>query len=244
MPNNKKPFIIVLEGGDGVGKSTQVAELKRALKAAYPYLTIATYKFPNYESTTGKKIKEYLEGKLPMTDNDDFDYIKKASSLYAYNRFEFFNSVYYKTMLEFIDVLILDRYNSANLIHMSANLLNKNYGREDVATYKEWDEAFEFDFLKIPRPNITFYLDLEHEISLKNISKRNEENKNSDVDIHETEEHLSNIKRAKEYLNYFGFETIDIKCNDSKGNMLPKEVITEMLFFVAVEELRRVDIVK
>ena len=38
----KKPFIIVLEGGDGAGKSTQVDALKKALKAAYPYLTITT----------------------------------------------------------------------------------------------------------------------------------------------------------------------------------------------------------
>lgn len=244
MPNSKKPFIIVLEGGDGVGKSTQVEELKRALKAAYPYLTIATYKFPNYESTTGKKIKEYLEGKLPMTDNDDFDYIKKVSSLYAYNRFEFFNSTYYNAMLEFIDILILDRYNSANLIHMSANLLNKGYSREEVATYKEWDETFEFDFLKIPRPNITFYLDLGHEISLKNISERNKKNKNSDVDIHETSEHLSNIKKAKEYLNYFGFETVDIICNDSEGTMLPKAVITNKLFYATTDELRKENIIK
>ena len=67
---------------------------------------------------------------------------------------------------------------------------------------------------------------------------------NSDVDIHETSDHLSNIKRAKEYLNYFGFKTTDIDCSDYEGNMRPVEHITGELFNASTELLKYEGIVK
>lgn len=57
-----KGKIIVLEGLDGCGKSTQLNILFNNLQSAGKTRLIS---FPNYESSTGRVVSEYLQGTIP-----------------------------------------------------------------------------------------------------------------------------------------------------------------------------------
>ena len=54
--------IIAIEGIDGSGKSIQSRLLAAKLQA--DNLQVAEFSFPNYDSPTGAKIADYLNGKL------------------------------------------------------------------------------------------------------------------------------------------------------------------------------------
>ena len=57
-----KGKIIVLEGLDGCGKSTQLNILFNSLQSAGKTRLIS---FPNYESSTGRVVSDYLQGAIP-----------------------------------------------------------------------------------------------------------------------------------------------------------------------------------
>ena len=58
-----KNQIIVLEGSDGVGKTTMLKDLKKDIQAKDKKLKVLTVSLPYYSTALFKKIKETLEGK-------------------------------------------------------------------------------------------------------------------------------------------------------------------------------------
>ena len=73
--------IIIIEGLDGCGKTTQVNLLKEHFTGEnYRFLT-----FPDYQSLAGEIILEYLGRKIPENDAEKSAY--SASSFYAIDRY-------------------------------------------------------------------------------------------------------------------------------------------------------------
>lgn len=77
MLNNKT---ISIEGSDGIGKSSQVALLAKALNAKI-------VKYPYYDSLSGKTILDILEGRC-LINADKFTRSLIIQSLMAVNRYE------------------------------------------------------------------------------------------------------------------------------------------------------------
>ena len=146
--------LIVIEGLDGSGKSTQLDLLKKVL-SGFSYLT-----FPNYDSDSGKIIKQYL--------NNDFGETcaYSASSFYAVDRYINYKKSWeaqYKSGTDFISA----RYTTSNAIYQMAKLPESEWVK-----YIHWLYDYEYVKLALPVPDMTIFLDVPLAVSQKLLDER------------------------------------------------------------------------
>jgi dTMP kinase len=156
----KKGKLIVLDGADGSGKATQAKLLAVRLKKEK--YKVKTLDFPQYEKNFfGKLIGECLAGQY-----GDFIALDPhiASTLYAADRFESKKTL--EKWLKEGNIVVLDRYVSANQIHQGGKIADDKARKK----FLEWLDTMEFTVYGIPRPDMVFYLDVPQEISEKLIS--------------------------------------------------------------------------
>ena len=167
--------LIVIEGLDGSGKSTQTPILAEELRAQGREVKVIS--FPDYKSDSSVLVRMYLGGEFGSRPSDVNAYA--ASSFYAVDRF----ASYMKDWKEFYEkpdsVIIATRYTSSNEIHQLAKL-----DREDWDNFVCWAEDFEYNKLGIPRPDMVLYLDMRYDIALSRVSGRSEAT-GQKKDIHE-----------------------------------------------------------
>lgn len=182
MMNGK---LIVIEGLDGCGKSTQLDLLKKK------YTQFRFISFPNYQSASGEIIKDYLGGKFPEENNETGCYT--ASSFYAVDRY-----ISYKTdwQEDYLGgrTIIAARYTSSNAIYQMAKLEKDKWDG-----FIDWLEDYEFSKFSIPEPDAVIFLDMPIEISQKLLSARYNGDE-SKKDIHEKNvAFLKNCRNAALY---------------------------------------------
>ncbi len=215
-----KGKLIVIEGLDGCGKSTQLEILKEKLSDKAKFIS-----FPNYDSASGEIIKDYLSGKFPEENGETGCY--SASSFYAIDRY-----ISYKTSWQDDYFggknIIAARYTSSNAIYQMAKLDKSKW--EEFLT---WLSDFEFRKLAIPKPDKIIFLDMPIEISQKLLSSRydgDEEKK----DIHEKNvQFLKNCRQAALYVaQKQGWNVIP--CADENGVFSIESInnkLTELIEF-------------
>lgn len=149
--------IIVLDGGDNVGKATQADLLLRRLMDDGH--TVGKLDFPRYnQNTYGRLIQECLKGQ-----RGDFLQLdpKIAATLYAADRYES-----RAQMMEWVNegrTIVLDRYVSANMLHQGAKIDDADEREE----FLRWLEHVEYEIFGMPRPDLTVYLDVPPDESQK-----------------------------------------------------------------------------
>lgn len=215
----KKGKLIVIDGIDGSGKATQTKFLENKLKKGG--YKVKVIDFPQYYNNFfGKLIGEYLSGEYG-------DFIKTdpkiASILYAVDRFE--SSVKMKKWLDKGNIVLCDRYVSANQIHQAGKIKNRKERKEFLA----WLEKMEYNIFNIPKPNLTIYLDVPFEVSKvwleKKVTKRKKKYLNGKKDVaednllHLKESRLSAISLEKNNKNWK-----KIECCKGKVCVSPEEV--------------------
>ncbi len=146
--------LIVIEGLDGSGKATQTKLLYEALKNDYE---IKTLSFPDYESNSSALVKMYLDGKISKDINEVNVYA--ASTFYSADRYISFTSKW-KDCYEKGNLILTDRYTTSNQIYQSAKLSEKQRNN-----FLDWIEDFEYNKLKLPRPDLVIYLNVPIDIS-------------------------------------------------------------------------------
>jgi dTMP kinase len=109
-----KGKIIVIEGLDKAGKTTQSRLLMDDLKALGKICVIMD--FPDYITYIGAEIKAFLEGKR------DYYPTELVHMLLSANRWEKKNEI--ESMMENGTILILNRYYQSNLVYGVSNGLN------------------------------------------------------------------------------------------------------------------------
>lgn len=169
-------MIITIDGTDGSGKATQS-------KLLYDYLTSKGYKtklisFPNYESQSSALVKMYLGGEFGK--NADCLDAYQASAIFAVDRL----ATIKLANLQQYDYVILDRYTTSNMIHQACKILDDKE-REHCL---DWLNDFEFNKLKLPKPDIVIFLDVPVEISLALAHERQTLKNGQKQDIHEQDE--------------------------------------------------------
>lgn len=168
-----KGKLIVIEGLDGSGKSTQLERLISNIGSD----RIHRIKLPDYESDSSALVRMYLHGDFGKNPTDVNAYA--ASSFYAVDRY-----AHYKTKwADFYnngDIIIADRYTTSNAYHQAIKI---EPGKRDA--YYRWLEDYEYGLLEIPRPDAVIYLDMPIEISQKMMSERYKGDE-SKKDIHES----------------------------------------------------------
>ena len=166
--------LIVLEGTDGCGKSTQFARLCGRLEAqrvAFQHL-----KFPQYEEESSALIRMYLSGDFGSSPGDVNGYA--ASAFYAVDRYASYKKVWGRWYEEG-GLVLADRYTTSNAIHQASKVSPQV--RED---FFRWLYDFEFDKLGLPRPDLVLYLDVPIEYTVGLLRAR-EERTHTHSDIHE-----------------------------------------------------------
>lgn len=174
-----KGKLIVIEGLDGSGKSTQINELKKKINT----INIHEIKLPDYDSESSSLVKMYLKGEFGGNPDDVNAYA--ASAFFAVDRFANYKTKW-KKYYDNGDIIISDRYTTSNAYHQATKM-----PREKWEDYFAWLENFEYNEIGIPAPNAVIYLDMPVEISQKMMTSRYKGDE-SKKDIHE-----SNIEYLK-----------------------------------------------
>ena len=130
-----KGRLIVIEGIDGSGKSTQYKMLcDRLASLKIEYRNIV---FPRYDKDSSALIRLYLSGAFGTNPNDVNAYT--ASAFYACDRFASFKDdwgEYYNNG----GLIIADRYTTSNAVHQGTKL-----PESELENYLTWLSDLEYD---------------------------------------------------------------------------------------------------
>jgi dTMP kinase len=169
-------MLIVLEGLDGSGKSTQLALLRDWLLSRG--IEPVTTKLPDYGDDSSLLVRQYLAGRFGGRPGDVSAYA--ASLFYAVDRYVNFK-LKWAGEYEAGRVVLADRYTTSNAYHQATKLPPGEW-----PAFFAWLEDTEYGKLGIPKPDLVFYLDMPPEVSRALISARyrGDETKR---DIHEAD---------------------------------------------------------
>lgn len=171
MPKGK---LIVLEGIDGSGKSSQYRRLcARMENDGIDYNHIV---FPRYDKESSSLIRMYLRGDFGEKPSDVSAYA--ASTFYAVDRYASYCSDWGK-IYENGGLIISDRYTTSNAVHQGSKLDN-----DELPEFFDWLADLEYVKMGLPKPDLVIYLDVDIETSLRRMAKR-QETTSTTADIHE-----------------------------------------------------------
>ena len=165
--------LIVLEGLDGSGKSTQLPLLEEELQRRGPVRTVS---FPDYSSPSSALVKMYLGGEFGDKPGDVNAYA--AGAFYAVDRYASFKKDWQRDYDKGITILA-GRYATSNMIYQMEKL-----PRPLWEEYISWVEDFEYVKLGLPRPHRVIFLDMPLAAAQKLLAKRYEES-GGKKDLHE-----------------------------------------------------------
>lgn len=196
MMNGK---LIVIEGLDGSGKSTQVRRLREKLTA--DGIALKQIKLPDYDDPSSTLVRMYLAGDFGK--NPDDVNIFAASSFYAVDRYASYKRHWSKDYLSGT-VILADRYVTSNAVHQTVKLPRAKWDE-----YLDWLTDYEYNKMGIPKPDCVIYLDMPVEISQRLMSKRYQGDEVK-KDIHEA--NVGYLLKCREAAMYaaekFGWEVI------------------------------------
>lgn len=212
-----KGKLIVIEGLDGSGKSTQINLLAEEVKRRG--LQYKQIKLPNYDGDSSALVKMYLAGTFGKNPEDVNAYA--ASAFYAVDRFASFKTIW-KDDYEKGSVILADRYTTSNAYHQMIK-----QPRENWDAYIEWLEDFEYNKIGIPKPDLVIYLDMPVEISQKLMTSRYEGNE-SKKDVHEANvAYLNSCREAAAYASEkMGW--VRIACSDGNNARSIEEIAKDI----------------
>ena len=192
--------LIVIEGTDGSGKSTQFRRLTQRL--ADEGREFQKLVFPQYAEPSSALIRMYLGGEFGTNPSDINAYA--ASAFYAVDRYASYKKVwgeYYENG----GLIVSDRYTTSNAVHQAS----KESG-EKQAEFLKWLYEFEYDRLGLPKPDLIIYLDVPTDFTEKMMRHR-EADTNTKADIHEQDmEYLATCRRTgRAAAAYYGWTVID-----------------------------------
>ena len=177
-----KGKLVVIEGLDGSGKSTQEELLKKKLSDFG--VKVNFIKLPNYGDPACEPVKMYLAGRFGDKPEDVNAYA--ASAFFAVDRYANFATKWKKDYENGVHI-IADRYTTSNALHQASKLDD-----EKTDSFLDWLWDFEYNKLGLPKPDCVIFLDMPVEVSQRLMTGRysGEEAKK---DIHE---------RDTDYLNH------------------------------------------
>ena len=192
--------LIVLEGTDGSGKSTQFRLLTQRL--TQDSLAFEKLVFPQYSEPSSALIRMYLGGEFGANPSDVNAYA--ASAFYAVDRFASYKKVW-GAYYENGGLIVSDRYTTSNAVHQASK-----EPEEQREAFLKWLYEFEYDKLGLPQPDLVIYLDVPT-VFTEAMMRRREQDTNTKADIHEQD--LTYLATCRETgraaARYYGWHVID-----------------------------------
>ena len=204
--------VIVFEGTDGSGKSTQFSRLCRRLEeGSVPFQRLV---FPQYGEPSSALIRMYLGGEFGS--HPSYVNAYASSAFYAVDRYASWKKVwgdYYRQG----GLILSDRYTTSNAVHQACKLPEDQW--ED---FFRWLDDFEHTKLGLPRPDLVFYLDMPTDRAVEMLRRR-EAATHTSGDIHEVDTgYLALCRRtARAAARCLGWQTVS--CVDGAGRVRPIE---------------------
>ncbi|MBQ9249000.1 MAG: deoxynucleoside kinase [Oscillospiraceae bacterium] len=191
--------LIVLEGIDGSGKSSQYRRLCTRMEQdqiAYNHIV-----FPRYEQESSALIRMYLAGEFGTHPNDVNAYA--ASTFYAVDRYAAYKTDWGK-LYENGALILSDRYTTSNAVHQGAKL-----PEDELPDFFAWLSDLEYGKMGLPRPDLVIYLDVDIQTSLARMRRR-EARHHTKADIHEKDtSYLERcLRTAQLAAEYYGWTRI------------------------------------
>ena len=211
-------MLIVLEGLDGAGKSTQISLLKRYFEEKGDKVRLLH--FPRFDTPVfGEIIAKFLRGDLGSIENV---HPLLTALIYAEDRRE--AAPMLKEWLEEGRIVILDRYLYSNIAFQCAKAANA----EEADYLREWILDTEFNHFMLPKPDVNLFLDVPLGFVGEMLSSSREgddrEYLQGKRDIHE-ESILFQERVRGFYLRECGRGLQRIDCADDNGGMLSADDI-------------------
>jgi len=170
----EKGRLIVLEGIDGSGKSTQYRLLReRFEREGIDYHSTV---FPRYNEESSALIRLYLGGAFGDRPSDVN--ACAAASFFAVDRYAAYKQDW-GGIYDGGGLILSDRYTTSNAVHQGCKVPEAELG-----DFFDWLYDFEYVRLGLPRPDLVIYLDVDIDTSLRRIHHR-EEKYHTSSDIHE-----------------------------------------------------------
>ena len=177
--------LIVFEGTDGTGKSTQFALLTKRLQSEN--IPFRRLQFPQYLEPSSALIRMYLNGEFGDDPNSVNAYA--ASTFYAVDRYASYQRVW-KDDYAAGGLILSDRYTTSNAVHQGGKL--EGAAREE---FFSWLYDLEFCRMGLPKPDHHRLNSQDMRKSLKNMDSLSKAYSIS-VSVHYqgSEKHLSHHK--------------------------------------------------
>lgn len=197
--------LIVIEGTDGSGKSTQFRKLTERLEQEGQ--AFKTLVFPRYKEPSSALIRMYLGGEFGTHPSDVNAYA--ASSFYAVDRYASYKQDWGK-WYEDGGLIVSDRYTTSNAVHQTSKEPAEKQG-----DFLKWLYEFEYDKLGLPCPDLIIYLDVPTSFTEK-LMRRREQETNTHADIHEQDmQYLATCRQSgRTAANYYGWNIIQCVKDD------------------------------
>lgn len=191
--------LVVLEGLDGCGKSTQFERLLRYCEERG--IPVKGISFPDYEKESSALVRMYLNGAFGSRPGDVNAYA--ASAFYSVDRYASFQCGW-KQAYEAGTLILASRYTTSNIIYQMTKLPKGQW-----KDYIDWLYDFEFTRMQLPRPDQVVFLDMPVKISQKLLFERYQGDL-SRKDLHESDIiYLSLCREASTFAaDYLGWNVI------------------------------------
>ena len=206
--NNKSGFLLVFEGIDGSGKTTQIDLLtKYLIQNHIPFEVIS---FPQYgKNEYAKKIYDYLSGKFGNISDVD---PKEIAKLYASDR-----KTAREKILDWLEsgkLVIANRYISSSKAHLGANLPD-----DKKEEFIKWADDLEYETNRMLREDLTILLNVDPKVGQKNSQGKNHPDIHEDNLVHLEQANKIFLQLAKSNPNWYVVDCMD------NGKMRPREEI-------------------
>ncbi len=210
--------LIVIEGLDGSGKTTQVELLPQKLKEMG--IDAKLISFPDYKDPSSTLVRMYLGGEFG--DKPDSVNAYAASLFYAVDRYASYKR-YWSDFYDDGGVVVCGRYVESNAYHQMAKLPESEW-----ENYLGWLYETEYGKTAIPKPDLVIFLDMPTEVSSALMTSRykGDETKR---DIHEKDRaYLEACRKAAKYAADKCGWTV-ISCADGKNPRTIEDISEEIL---------------
>lgn len=226
-------MLVVLEGLDGAGKSTQVKKLRTYLESLYGSLEYVH--FPRYDAPVyGDLISRFLRGDFGSNESV---HPQLVALLFAEDRHGAAPAM--KETLEKGGVILLDRYVYSNIAYQCAKLKND----QEAEALRDWIFNTEYGDFALPKPDLNIFLDVPISF-VESKLKADRAGDDRDYlaggqDIHEADiEFQKRVRAIYQRQCELDPKFIRIDCSDQYGMMLPPGAIFDKVKAVVDSALR------
>ncbi|MBI5668013.1 MAG: deoxynucleoside kinase [Chloroflexi bacterium] len=209
---------IVLEGNNGLGKTTQAHLLDQYLtQQAIPH---RLYCFPRYDSFFGQMAAAFLRGEHGSIDSTSPYFV---ALVFANDRMLVRDEI--RAALDDGLIVLADRWVSSNLA-VQASKFSDDSKRED---FNRWVQQLEYEVFRQPQPDLTIYLRARPDITFRNLRGRKQQDYlKGKTDIEEANSRL--VQASFEQYERLAtalpdWVTLDLETGAPPGKILPIDTV-------------------